>query len=223
MTVAVVSVCLGGGGNDRRGRYKDVPQNCAWDRFHITEREMLLRVNAMTPRLQAKIPRYFAWELFPGYDYYICLDSDFLLARKDSVEWFVRQCEGFDIAAFFHPNRHTIQEEFECTKNLVEGGGFDKYKNEFMEEQVESYLRDSSFMDNVLYALGAFIYRNDEKVHEALKEGFYHCARYSIQDQLSFPYVIRKLSVHGLNNLMENKYLQWYPTNYDVMCIKERQ
>ena len=180
------------------------------------------RDHAMRPSLQEKMHKMLEWEQLPGYDYYIWLDANIDL-NVGSVEWFVRQCEGYHMAAFIHPDNESIYEELLHTERLTQDVFADVYGNEPMREQVEMYLSDKEFVDDHMYALGAFIYENTELVRKVFKEWFLHCARYSIQDQLSFPYVIRKLSVHGLNNLMENKYLQWYPTNYDVMCIKERQ
>ena len=43
------------------------------------------RLNAMHPRLRAKMPKMLQWAEFPGYDYYIWVDSKLRMDNPASV------------------------------------------------------------------------------------------------------------------------------------------
>ena len=160
----------------------------------LTDQNFPPRFSAMRPRLQARIPKCFAWQIFPDFDYYVWIDASCRLSREDSVVWFLKQCkENYcDIAVFLHPDRHTIAEEYSFLKQkLSEKNKYlcSRYEGEFLEEQY-SVISNTPYLDNKLYASTAFIYRNNKMVREMLKEWWYHISRYHIIDQLAFPFVL---------------------------------
>jgi hypothetical protein len=84
-----------------------------------------------------------------------------------------------------------------------------------MKEQVNFYLSDSNFVDNKLFGLGFFIYSKklvENKDYNIFTDWFLHNCYWSIQDQLSLPYLLNK---HKINykifdlKLLDNKHLKW--------------
>ena len=197
MRIAVVSANMGD--FDKLVPY--VPQSTPYD-FHIfTNANFPLRYRSMTPRLQARIPKMFSWQMLPDYDYYIWVDSSFSLQHIDSVKWFIEQCSVVDIAVLKHPMRNSVREEATYLKKRLQkerqNPGMDqyvtlRYDNELIDDQLSEIFSDKKFVDDRLYASTAFIYRNIEKNQVMLKDWWYHTSRYHSVDQLSFPYVLFK-------------------------------
>jgi hypothetical protein len=78
---------------------------------------------------------------------------------------------------------------------------------------VEHYLSDAEFKDDKLYACGMFVYRNIPSIQRMLRDWFTENARWSVQDQLSLPYVLSKsdCKVSAIDaSLVENQYLHYY-------------
>lgn len=159
--------------------------------IHKYTGDSLRRGLAFKPRMQAKIPKMLGWQLVPDMDYYIWLDAAFTLARPDSVEWLVRRCGDADMTVFKHPVRQTILQELEFMEGLWDEYLSSRYEGEPMREQVETYLKDPQFRDTFLCTMGAFIYRNTPRAQKTLKEWFMQNCLWSVQDQLSFPYVVQ--------------------------------
>lgn len=172
-----------------------VKQSISYDRYHFNEENFLPRVCSMTPRLQARIPKIFGWQMAPGYDYYVWVDCSYALLHEDSVKWFVEQCQGFDIGVFPHTVRDTIQQEADyINRRLNEGCGYltPRYKNELITEQLAVIQADKGFVDNHLFASTALVYHNSEKVQNMMIQWWYHTSRFHTVDQLALPYVIWK-------------------------------
>jgi hypothetical protein len=197
MRIAVVTANMGD--FDKLVPY--VPQSIPYD-FHIfTNANFPLRYRSMTPRLQARIPKMFAWQMVSGYDYYIWVDASFSLQHIDSVKWFVEQCSGADIAVLKHPMRNSIREEATYLRQRLQkehqNPSMDqyvtsRYDNELIDDQLSEIVSDKEYVDDRLYASTAFVYRNIEKNRVMLKDWWYHTSRYHSVDQLSFPYVLFK-------------------------------
>ncbi len=187
--VAVITANLGG--FDPIFEY--AKQSVDYDFFRFTDDNFPPRVCAMTPRLQARLIKCFAWQIEPGYDHYIWVDGSCSLLHKDSVKWFIEQLGNADAAFFKHPDRNTIQEEADFLKKCIARQSkyiLSRYKGEWIDEQMEEIMGDRSFRDIALYASTAFIYSNVQCVRDMLKEWWYHITRYHIIDQLALPYVI---------------------------------
>jgi len=140
---------------DLRGFDKTMPhspQSIDYDYFLFTDKNFPPRFNAMTPRLQAKIPKCFAWQMVPGYDYYLWTDGTLTLSHKDSLKHFLDNIEGHDLVALKHPRRHSIKQEIrhigkglrvQCDSFVV------KYSNELLEEQYKAIEDDKDYVDEV--------------------------------------------------------------------------
>lgn len=175
------------------------------------------RTASFTPRMVSKIPKMLGWLLHPSYDYYIWIDSDMNMNRPDAVAWFIENINSHDVLFFKHPERSSIKDEIDFIKKQVNAGNEKLQKkvlNEPIEKQVEKYLYDDKFIDNVLIAAGAFCYSRDvvkNTEDNFMKAWFFETCFWSIRDQLSLPYVIQKYRVNYkliAENIYKHKYLK---------------
>jgi len=178
-----------------------VKQSLACDFYCFDDKNFPPRFNAMTPRLQARIPKMFGYQMAPNYDYYIWIDSSCILSHKDSVKWFIEHLTDSEtyvhMAVLKHPNRSTIRQEADYLKErLAKDCTYitPRYKAELIDEQMKEIESDKGFVDTNLFATTAFVYKNHKRVYKLLKEWWYHTSRYHIIDQLSLPYAIWKSS-----------------------------
>lgn len=160
------------------------------------------RNKAMSPRLRGKIPKMIVWEDHPGYDYYIWMDAAFSLLKTDAIEKMVDYCIGWDGCFFKHPARTSVKQELDFVVELMKNNNeylIDRYNGEKMTEQVEYYMKDPTWKDNLLLACGTFIYSKsivENKEYNLMKEWFYQNCLWSVQDQLSFPYLLHKFKTN---------------------------
>jgi hypothetical protein len=177
------------------------------------------RLNAMHPRLRAKIPKMLAHETHPDYDYYVWADSRFCLVDATAIEKLVDECIGVDACFFNHRERSSVQQELDFVVNLMADGHpylVSRYAGEKMQEQVEHYQKDAMWQDNKLFECGIFVYAKTviaNREHNLLKEWFYHNCIWSVQDQLSLPYLIHKIPTSYkilAGNVMHNSFFVWY-------------
>lgn len=179
------------------------------------------RVKAMHPRLRAKMPKMIVWEDKPGYDYYVWADSRFSILDELAIERLVDECIGVD-ACFFnhaasggHAARSSVKQELDFVLELMKYNNqylLDRYQGERMKEQVDHYSQDPNWKDDTLFECGIFIYSKkiiEDKNHNLMKEWFYHNCLWSIQDQLSLPYLIYKFNINYKTlpgTVYDNKY-----------------
>lgn len=213
MSVAVLSANLGG----IDVPLKHVEQSVPHDYHLFTDKNFLPRVKAMTARLQAKIPKYFGWQLKPGYDFYLWIDGNLTLSHKDSLKYLLDNCQDYDIVVLKHPRRDTIYWEYRylwrafnsrTSSNYLTS----RYENELWDEQYAVIKADKDYVDDLLVNGGVFMYRNTPEVHQMFKEWWYHVSRYLIMDQLSFAYVLKKSGLR-LNVLPDDFSNCWFLEN----------
>ena len=173
------------------------------------------RIKAMSPRLRGKIPKMIVWEDHPGYDYYIWMDAGFSISNSSAIERMVDECIDADACFFAHSKRRSVKQELDFVISLMASGNqylLDRYEGERMQEQVESYFKDPTWVDDVLFECGTFIYSNriiTNRQHNVMKEWFYHNCIWSVQDQLSLPYLLHKFGIRYKlleGNVYSNKY-----------------
>lgn len=189
--IAMITASLGG--FDKLEPH--VPQSLDYDYFLFTDENFPHRFNSMTPRLQAKIPKFFGWQMAPGYQYYLWLDNNLTLKSPNSLKYFFDNCQDHDIVVLKHPRRNTVKwEERYLQRGLQQQSKYliGRYENELLEEQMAEINADPHFVDDLLVIGGVFMYRNTPKVQKMLKEWWYHVSRYLIMDQCSFAYVLKK-------------------------------
>lgn len=190
MKIAVISANLGNFDNVEQ----HVPQSIPYDYFLFTDENFPPRFKAMTPRLQAKIPKCFGWQMVPGYDYYLWIDADLVLTNSKSLKYFYDNCKENDVVVFRHPRRLNIGQEARYLQKGLKTSRYlsGRYQNELIQEQMLEITQDKDFVDDMLVIGTVFMYRNTLEVQKMLKEWWYHISRYHIIDQLALPYVLKK-------------------------------
>lgn len=175
-----------------------VPQTVPFHRFVFTKHS---RFNSLSPRMEARLIKMFAWQMIPPHDYYLWVDSSCQLSDPESVHWFISKCRD-DIAVFKHPNRATIQEEADYLKYRLSIKCpyiTPRYEGEDIDGQLEAVDPQAP-----LYASTAFIYRLNDRTKAMFKEWWHHTTRYHAIDQLSFPHALQGCLV----NVIEESYLK---------------
>ena len=132
------------------------------------------------------------------YDFYIWCDSSLTISHPDTVKWFLEQCEGVDAAFFRHPDRRTIREEADFIKAKIAAGNAYltvRYENELLDEEMAEIEGTPGFVDDLLIASSAFVYRPTDAVKEMMREWWMQISRFHIVDQLGLPFAIWKAGV----------------------------
>lgn len=152
-------------------------------------------------RFQYRIPKLFAWQMFPGYDYYLHLDGEWTLRRADSLKWYLEQLGNGDIGFYAHPNRSSIKQEVEYIddylhrrKGYKKGQDYiiNRYNNGLHKEQLADIELDTDFTDDKLYASTIMFYRDSEELRDMMRLWWLHQSRYYTCDQVVLPYVLWK-------------------------------
>jgi hypothetical protein len=175
------------------------------------------RIKAMAPRLRGKISKMIIWEDHPDYDYYIWADSNFSIVDEKAIEKLVDECLNVDASFFKHTGRNSVKQEADFVLDLMADGNqylLNRYDGERIKEQVEYYSKDLTWNDNYLFECGIFIYSKhiiENKDYNLMKEWFYHNCLWSVQDQLSLPYLVHKFNINYKilsGNVYENEYFK---------------
>lgn len=161
------------------------------DYWRCTDEDFPPRFNAMTPRLQARIVKMFGWQMKPGYDFYLWVDSSCRLPREDSAKWFMEQLGDKDMAVFRHNVRMLVRDEANYLKQRLQDEKahrklpyvLPRYENEDINGQMSQVDPNAR-----LYASTAFIYRPSSSIMKMMKEWFYNTSRFHSIDQLSLPH-----------------------------------
>lgn len=198
---------------DKKHVDQNLPADFEYKRIVLTDKNFTKRINALNPRLQSKMPRMLAYDMFPGYDYYFWTDSNITLNHPNTIMSFYELCKNKDMVVFKHPHRKFLYEEFKFMSDNLNIEYLEKYKNEFFNEQYNAYKKLKNFAVLPLYASGCFMYKNNHIMQEIMKEWFYQNCRYSIQCQLSLPYVLSLydpyLSILN-DNILDNVFLKYW-------------
>lgn len=214
MKVCAISANLGSYDPPHEWEPQILSDNVELAIYRLDDQNFPPRHKAMTSRLQCGIPKWFGWRMFKG-EVFVWVDASCRLSHPKSVMWFVEQLGDADIALFRHPDRSTIQAEYEfCTRKIREGNRYlnDRYANEFWGLQMRTIEADREFKDTALYASTAFIYRPTEAVKNAFKEIWSHKTQFLLHDQLALAYWVAKsgLKVNVINeHYMKTPYLEY--------------
>ena len=200
MKVIVVSANLGGVEQPVQHESQLLPADVrvTWQQYD--DKNFPPRPLSMTSRMQAKLPKLFAWKLLPGYDVYIWLDASFRM-REDAVGHLLEQFRESDLTIFAHPSRTSVATEAQFLAKRLTGRYMrsryikDRYAGEWADVQLADYGADVEFVDNRLFACGCFAYRPTPVIQALMTEWWWHISLYHINDQLSFPYVLSKSKV----------------------------
>jgi hypothetical protein len=169
--------------------------------FKYTDSNYYSREKSLSPRLKGKIPKMLDW-MTNDADYYIWVDSYYTITST-KIHELVKYVSEHQICLNKHFARTSILQELQfMIREMTNAENPDpylleRYKGEPLEAQVSSYLKDTTFIDNSLYALGFFIYKKSlvESVNNLMSDWFFHNCYWSVQDQLSMPYLLQKHNI----------------------------
>ena len=166
-----------------------VPQVGADVTYHLyTETEFPPRPKGVSPRLQARIPKIFGWDLSPGYDVYFWQDASLHVAREDAVSWFLDQLGDADFLAFRHPWRATLAEEMDFVRWKIKKSRYlqTRYEGEDL-EGLWQYVERQGMLQALLYASTAFCYRSPTpEMQQSMWMWWALTSRYHAIDQVQY-------------------------------------
>ena len=167
--------------------FGNIDSNYLINNMVIYDDTSLFPYKNLSPRLRSKYFKMCTHLLYPNTSFYIWSDASVIL-KEGIIDWLINRLGGFDALFFKHSERSSITEEKDCViENLN-----DPYEGYNLSEQVKDYL-DDGFDDKIgLIECGLFIRRNKPNVNNAFNEWFIEQVKWSIQDQLSLPYILSK-------------------------------
>lgn len=160
---------------------------------------------AQHPRLQAKWFKLFPHELFPSgrlapqysgwnpfrhrYDYTLWIDGSIAIRSPEFVRTFV-EAAAVGLALVKHPERDNITDEAAVSASMP------KYQGQPVVEQAAAYV-SAGLPAGVLYACGliAQSVSSSEALRPMREAWWRECLAWTLQDQISFPYVCHERGV----------------------------
>ena len=155
-----------------------------------------LMPHVTNPRLRSKLPKMMAHALHPEFKAYAWADGS-ISSQAGFVDELLALLGDADCAFSPHIGRKSIGDEMDFVEWLIthkDASIIEAYGGQPMRAQVAAY-RAQGLPDTCLYQGGLFVRRNTPKVNAAFEEWFSHNVVYSVQDQLSLPFVLWK---HGV-------------------------
>jgi hypothetical protein len=222
--VAIISANLGGyESHSPEWPAQVVPDGVTVDVHRFTDATFSPRSKAMTPSLQCGLLKMFGPEFVPGYDVYLWVDAS-CTPTPTCVAWFLRHLGDAEMAIFAHPDRSTVQEEYEFIKSRMARPGETylnrRYAGEWIDEQYAAIASgvwggatlQGKFVDNALYASTAFMYRPTICVEIMGRLWWYGKTRYFLHDQLWWPFAIYRSTARV--NVIRESYLRCEALTY---------
>jgi hypothetical protein len=150
----------------------------------------------LNPRLRAKYFRMCSHMIYPSIPFFIWVDSSIQL-KEGIIEWMKKMLGDYDAVFFKHSLRSSVVEEKNYVIQNMSNSYLNKrYINYDLNAQVESYLKEGFPDKDGLIEAGLFLRKNTENVNKAFDHWFIEQVKWSIQDQLSLPYILWK---HKIN------------------------
>ena len=153
-------------------------------------------------RLMAKIPKMMFYKVVPNdYDYYVWLDSKFTIHEHwlEYLLWLINKYPQYDLITSIHSARASVEEEaLDMLKDLKmpHDSLRTKYYAPTLAFQLYKYQQEPRFVDDHLNELTMIIYSKRMLGKTQFGDEWYaHNCHYTIQDQLSFPFLCQK---HGV-------------------------
>lgn len=134
----------------------------------------------------------------------VWLDSGARITSEHLIETCLDALGDADVAVWRHPERHNIVDE--STTSAAMG----KYDGQHCKAQAEHYAAQG--LPPSLYATGCVVWRNTIRNYRFGQAWLSEMLRWSLQDQLSFPYVAWKLGVRPNTmpeSLWRNPWIRW--------------
>jgi len=188
----------------------DVPLVCWTDMAFQGEtawRMVHVRMDALPPVKRNRKVKIFFPPVFERYEYSLYTDSTVIL-RVDPRDLISFLDPGSDICVFRHPARDCLYDEAE---EVIRRGLDDP---DVVRRQVSKY-RDEGVEPHAGLWAGTVILRRHTRAMREFSEGWWREVElFSCRDQISFPYVARRLGVKVSifpGNLLCNDFFEWRP------------
>jgi hypothetical protein len=157
------------------------------------------------PILAAKWPKMKPFD-FVTEDVAVWLDASFIVQDRGWRDFCVESLGGSDVVAWAHPEaRDCLYQEAEYCQD------WEKYKRYDIRKQTEHYRADGMPERFGLWACGALVWRNTQEAKKFGSLWLVHQSRWSIQDQISFPYLVWKQNIK-LGTFPAHEFLNPYLT-----------
>jgi hypothetical protein len=160
------------------------------------------------PRLAAKAPKMLPFD-FVKSEVAVWVDAAFEVVGDGFRDFCVDALGDSDVVVWEHP------EDRDCLfREATYCQDWPKYSGEPIREQTAYYRAEGMPEGFGLWACGAIVWRNNDKAREFGRAWHQENVRWSIQDQVSFPFLVWKLRP-GLTvfpaHEFQNPYLRWHP------------
>ncbi len=169
---------------------------------------------SMHPRFKSKLPKMLEWKNVKS-EWYVWMDSSIRpLEGIDLADRILQQVGDNPLCLFRHSKGNTIREEALRTINMLNSGHqyfkF-RYSGEPILDQLIHYYGDPDFIDNKLFSTNFFAYHHT--ISGLMQEWFNQVVQWSLQCQISLPYVLHKSGVtyslfDGYTNI-QNNFFTW--------------
>lgn len=143
-----------------------------------------MEFHAPTHRMRAKFYKVFPTAVLPEYDRSVWTDASVEWHGPWFIEQLLRQ-PSQDLLMLAHPERDCIYDE------AVASLGMPKYDGEPLLDQVAMYWRARHPRHWGLWAGTVIKREHNDLVHDTMSDWWRHIQHWSIQDQLSLPFVLR--------------------------------
>jgi hypothetical protein len=158
------------------------------DRPVVSDWTNIVMSSSLPSRLAAKAPK-FRPDKFTDASSSVWIDA----TLEDDNGWLYeasrKALETSDFCLFSHPDRDNVSEEVEVSKNMK------KYASYPLQEQLNTY-KEQGFRDDIgLFACGVLARKHSPKNQEFGNAWLFENVRWSIQDQISFPYLVWQQSL----------------------------
>jgi hypothetical protein len=165
-------------------------------------------------RLKSKYPKMVPFKYHPGYDWYFWFDSKFILKNNFDLDLFIEHLKISDnrLVICKHPQRNSVAEEVHFMDTEIKKNNrylVKRYDIGTIKEQANTYFADKKFIDNKLFSMGFFGFH--KSAAKLMTEWLSHNEKFSLQDQVSFPYILvkSKLKYKVLDlNILKNNYFE---------------
>lgn len=152
----------------------------------------VVRSVPLPPRLNAKLPK-FRPDLFLDTSRTVWIDAGITVETNWLYEKSIVDLKSNELRAFKHPDRNCIKQESEYCFEFL------KYKNWPIKDQVAHYFADGFPQDYGLWAGGILVRDTSEIMKKFGDSWLNENVIWSIQDQISLPYLIWKYKLSVVN------------------------
>lgn len=165
------------------------------------------------PSRQAKIYKVLPWLYMPDCEYSIWMDGcvSIKVSPTDLINEFL---DGYDIAMFRHHSRDCIYNEYAADPKHLHR----KLEPEYLfKMQVDKYAKEGFPKHGGLFECTVILRKHSEEVKRCMMEWWAEISSYTVCDQVSFAYCIRKhnIKVNTLpGTVLNNNYFDRGKRNY---------